>query len=68
MLKINPQYVVDQKQRRKSVLLSLAEWERILEELEELDDIRAYDAAKKAPQESVPFEQAVREIEKEYEA
>ncbi len=39
------------------------EWERIVEALEELDDIRAYDEAKSGSQETVPFEQAVREIE-----
>ena len=30
------------------------------QELEELDDIRAYDDAKAHPQEAIPFEQAVR--------
>jgi len=40
----------------------MAEWERIVEELEELDDIRAYDEAKSDPQEAIPFEQAVREV------
>jgi len=44
-------------------MLPIAEWERILDELEELDDIRAYDAAKSGPQESVSFEQAVCEIQ-----
>jgi hypothetical protein len=33
------------------------------EELEELDDIRAYDEAKAQPSEPVPFKQAVREIQ-----
>lgn len=31
--------------------------------LEDLDDIHAYDAAKVGPQESIPFEQAVRELD-----
>ena len=35
----------------------------IVRELEELDSIRAYDAAKASGGEVVPFEQAVREIE-----
>jgi hypothetical protein len=50
------------------VLLPMADWERIVEELDELDDIRAYDEAKAGPQETVPFEQAVREIEERREA
>jgi PHD/YefM family antitoxin component YafN of YafNO toxin-antitoxin module len=66
MIKIQPQYVVDEKQQRKAVLISLTEWERILDNLEELEDIRAYDKAKSGPQDTVPFEQAVREIEDGY--
>jgi PHD/YefM family antitoxin component YafN of YafNO toxin-antitoxin module len=63
MVAIHPQYVVDQEQRRQAVLLPVAEWDQIVEELEELDDIRAYDEARAATQESIPFEQAVREIQ-----
>jgi len=62
MVKVHPEYLVDEKQQRKAVVLSMAEWERIVEELEELDDIRAFDEAKRGAQETIPFEQAVREI------
>jgi|TARA_B100001971_G_scaffold186341_1_gene186239 hypothetical protein len=41
------------------------EIEKILEELEELESIRAYDAAKAANDESIPLDQAFREIEQE---
>ncbi len=64
MVTVHPQYVVDEKQHRQAVLLPVAEWQKVVEELEELDDIRAYDKAKEAPGESVSFEQAVREIQK----
>jgi PHD/YefM family antitoxin component YafN of YafNO toxin-antitoxin module len=63
MLPIHPQYVVDENQRPQAVLLPLSEWEQILEELDDLDDIRAYDEAMVGPQEVVAFEQAVREIQ-----
>ena len=66
MINVHPQFIVDENQQPQSVLLSIGEWERILEELEELDDIRAYDAAKANPDEAIPFEQAVREIQKDY--
>ncbi|MDZ7832269.1 MAG: hypothetical protein U5L07_11000 [Desulfobacterales bacterium] len=59
---LNPQYVVDNKKNPRGVLLSIEEWEQVVDELEELEDIRAYDAAKAGPQDSLPFEQAVREI------
>ena len=67
MVTVHPQYVVDENQQREAVLVPLAEWERIIDDLEELDDIRAYDEAKTGPQDTVPFEQAVREIEEGYE-
>ncbi|NCC62147.1 MAG: hypothetical protein EOM12_14670 [Verrucomicrobiae bacterium] len=66
MVTIHPEYVVDEQQHRKAVLLPVAEWESIVEELEELDDIRAYDEAKTEVRDSVPFEQAVREIQQDY--
>ncbi len=63
MVTVHPQYVIDQDQKPKAVLLPLAEWERIIEDLEELDDIRTFDEAKSGPQNAVSFERAVREIE-----
>lgn len=52
-------YLVDEKGRRKAVLVPLEAWERILEALEELDDIRAYDEAKAQPS-PLPFDEAMR--------
>ena len=51
---------------RKAVLLSVAEWEQIVSELEELEDIRAYDAAQPHAADRLPFEQAVREIQQDF--
>lgn len=62
MAAVHPEYVVDENHKRKSVILPLDEWERIVEDLEELDEIRAFDKAKEGPQDAVPFEQAVDEI------
>ncbi len=66
MLTMHPEYVVDNKKQPKAVLLPFPEWKKVLAELEELDDIRAYDQAKAASQESIPFHQAVREIQEGY--
>jgi PHD/YefM family antitoxin component YafN of YafNO toxin-antitoxin module len=68
MVTVHPEYVVDEKQNRKAVLLPAAEWDRIVDELEELDDIRAYDAAQPHIADRLPFEQAVREIQQDYDA
>ena len=59
MSPFNGKYVVDGKGERVGVLLDISEYQRILEELEELESIRAYDAAKKSKEEAIPFAQAV---------
>jgi PHD/YefM family antitoxin component YafN of YafNO toxin-antitoxin module len=63
MISVHEQYLVDEAGNRNAVVLPLAAWQQIKEELEELDDIRAYDEAKAQPSEPVPFEQAIREIQ-----
>lgn len=65
MVHVHPEYVVDAQQHRKAVVLPMAEWEQVVEELEELDDIRAYDAAKETSQDKLLFEEAIREIEQD---
>jgi hypothetical protein len=64
MIKVHPEYIVDENLNRKSVVLPYAEWKNIVEEIEELEDIRAYDRAKNETEDkTVLFEQAVKEIE-----
>jgi hypothetical protein len=65
MVIIHPQYVIDEGKQPKAVLLTIKEWNDIVEALEELDDIRAYDLAKSDSPDSIPFDQAVREIQED---
>ena len=51
-------YVVDEKGNRVGVLLDIQHYERLLEELEELESIRAYDAAKESGDLATPFDGA----------
>jgi PHD/YefM family antitoxin component YafN of YafNO toxin-antitoxin module len=57
------QYITDTKGRKVSVILPLRDYNKMIEELEELADIRAYDEAKASDEESIPFELAIKEIE-----
>jgi hypothetical protein len=57
-------FLVDEKGRRLGVLLDIGEYQKILEDLEELESIRAYDAAKASGEEAIPFEQALQAIKK----
>ncbi len=59
MTKFKERYVVDGKGNRVGVLLDLGDYRNSLDELEELECIRAYDAAKASGDEAIPFEEAV---------
>jgi len=60
---IRERYVVDEQCSQVGVLLDIRRYRRILEELEGLEAIRAYDAAKASGDETIPFELAIEEIE-----
>jgi PHD/YefM family antitoxin component YafN of YafNO toxin-antitoxin module len=62
MTNFHEQYVVDEHGNRSAVLVPLADWQRVLEDLEEIDDTREYDEAKGRPSEPVAFDQAIQEI------
>jgi PHD/YefM family antitoxin component YafN of YafNO toxin-antitoxin module len=47
MLTVNPQYITDNKGNKISVVLPIKDFKAIMEELEELEDIKLYDEAKK---------------------
>lgn len=56
-------FLVDGEGNRVGVVLEMAQYEKLLQDLEELEAIRAYDAAKASREEAIPFEQAIREIQ-----
>lgn len=67
MIKLKESYVVDENGNRVGVLLDISDYHKLLEELEELESIRAYDAAirlRRTGDETIPFEQVVTEIER----
>ncbi len=59
-------YVTDENGKRVEVILPVEEYERLVEELEDLEDVRIYDEAKaeieREGSEPIPLEQAMREI------
>jgi PHD/YefM family antitoxin component YafN of YafNO toxin-antitoxin module len=59
-------YIVDENGKRTGVILPVEEYERLIEELEELEDVRAFDEAVEARErgedEVIPLDQAFREI------
>jgi PHD/YefM family antitoxin component YafN of YafNO toxin-antitoxin module len=64
MLTVHPQYIKDSNGNNSLVILPTTEFNTIMEELEELEDIRLYDEAKKGDTgERIPMEEAFKMIE-----
>jgi PHD/YefM family antitoxin component YafN of YafNO toxin-antitoxin module len=60
---LKERFVVDGSGNRIAVLIDIQEYEKVLEALEELEAINAYDEAKASSDEIVPFDRAIKEIE-----
>jgi hypothetical protein len=63
MLTVNPKYITDNAGKKISVVLPMKEFKTLMEELEELNDIRLYDEAKAANEPSIPIDEAFKRIE-----
>ena len=64
MLLIHPQYIKDADGNKSLVVLPAKEFDTMLEELEELEDIRLYDDAKNNDTgERIPMDEAFSRIE-----
>jgi hypothetical protein len=57
-------YVTNRRGQKVGVVLDIKDYKKILADIEELESIRAYDAAKASGDEAIPFSKAVREIER----
>ncbi len=61
---LQKQYIKDDSGTRIGVIISMTEYQALIERLEELEDILAYDKAKSEPSDSMPFEEFLAELEK----
>jgi hypothetical protein len=57
-------YVTDRRGQKIGVVLSIEAYKKILADIEELESIRAYDAAKASGDEVIPFQEAMQEIDR----
>ena len=65
MVDTKEKYVTDSEGNRVAVLLDVEEYRRLLDALEELESIRAYDAAVAVREDAIPFDKAVEEIKRD---
>jgi len=64
MLTLHPQYIKDINGNKSMVILPATEFDIIMEELEDLEDLRLYDEAKRNDTgERIPMEEAFKMIE-----
>jgi hypothetical protein len=62
-MQLKEKYITDQQGNRIGVLLDIEEYQQLLEQLEELEAIQAYDNAILLDEEEISFEMAIAEIE-----
>lgn len=65
MLTIHPQYITDNRGKKISAVLPMKEFKTILEELEDLEDIRLYDESKNDNEPAIAKNKAMAMIEAE---
>jgi hypothetical protein len=58
------QFLTNEKGKKIAVVIEMKEYEKLLEELEDLEDVIAYHEAKASGETPIPFDQAIAEIEK----
>jgi hypothetical protein len=61
-------FITDSAGKKISVVLPIKQYEQLLEDLEELDDIRAYDKAKAKKEKPIPLRDAIRQRRKRQKA
>jgi PHD/YefM family antitoxin component YafN of YafNO toxin-antitoxin module len=65
MLTVHPQYINDANGNKSLVVLPAKEFDSMMEQLEDLEDVRLYDKAKKRKQVFTDAETAFQRIEAE---
>lgn len=56
---VKERYLTDESGEPVSVVLDLTEYRKLLDQIEELESIRAYDAAKSSGETPIPFDEAL---------
>lgn len=60
----SPQFITDSKGKKLSVVLDIKDYLRILERLEEIEDVKLYDEVKARKEDTIPFEEYLKQRKK----
>ena len=64
LMELTEKYVTDSQENKIAVLLEIEQYQKLLDSLEELEAIKAYDEVISSNDEEIPFEVAVAQIDK----
>jgi hypothetical protein len=67
MIAIKPQYITDNQGKKISAILPIKQFKSLLENLEELEDIRLYDESKNDDEPALTKDEAMKLLKKERE-
>jgi PHD/YefM family antitoxin component YafN of YafNO toxin-antitoxin module len=62
MLELHEKYIVDGRGKKTAIVLPYAEWKKILDALEEYQEICAYDKVKARASDPIPFKKALKKL------
>ncbi|QHS56020.1 hypothetical protein GWR56_10915 [Mucilaginibacter sp. 14171R-50] len=57
---VKPQYITDENGKKISVILPVSEYERLIQELEDAEDVKLYDEVKNLHEPSTSFDEYVK--------
>ena len=60
---LSENFIVDAKGKKVGVVLPIKHYQKMVEDLEELEDIKAYDKVMQRKQEFIPLDRALKQIE-----
>ncbi|MBX9782030.1 MAG: hypothetical protein K2X48_01940 [Chitinophagaceae bacterium] len=63
-LKKEPQFITDKKGKKISVVIDINDYKKMLGEIEELEDIKQYDAVKARKEKSTPLSEYIKRRKK----
>lgn len=63
MISVHPQYIKDANGKKSLVVLPTEEFDTLMEELEDMEDIKLYDEAMESKEPSLPIDEAFKQIE-----
>lgn len=59
MFALHEKFIVNEKGKKTDIILPYVEWQKVLDVLEEYEDICAYDRAKAKSSHAVPFDRSI---------